>query len=308
MHYEDILSEIHQEELPMKRRDFIKLALSSLLVSQLPVRLFAKEPPLVAVSEGQDYAAITRNALSALGGMKQFVKQGNTVVVKPNIGWDRKPEYAATTHPTVVRTIVEECLKAGARRVKVFDNPCNDPRRSYENSGIPAALKGMDNVEVKQMDRERYRNTKINGTFLKEWELYDEALSANVFINVPIAKHHGLTRLTLGLKNMMGIMGEDRGFIHRDMDNALSDISSTVKSHITVIDATRVLLRHGPQGGNLKDVKVLNKVIASTDIVAADAYATTLFDLKPEEVSTTVAAYKRGIGEMNLNKIKVVKT
>jgi len=292
----------------MKRRDFIKFTLSSLLVSQLPVRLFAKEPPLVAVSEGQDYAAITRNALSALGGMKQFVKQGNTVVVKPNIGWDRKPEYAATTHPTVVRTIVEECLKAGARKVKVFDNPCNDPRRSYENSGIPAALKGMDNVEVKQMDRERYRNTKINGSFLKEWELYDEALSANVFINFPIAKHHGLTRLTLGLKNMMGIMGGDRGFIHRDMDNALSDISSTVKSHITVIDATRVLLRHGPQGGNLKDVKVLNKVIASTDIVAADAYATTLFDLKPEEVSTTVAAYKRGIGEMNLDKIKVVKT
>jgi len=291
----------------MKRRDFIKFTLSSLLVSQLPVRLFAKEPPLVAVSEGQDYAAITRNALSALGGMKQFVKQGNTVVVKPNIGWDRRPEYAATTHPTVVKTIVEECLKAGARRVKVFDNPCNDPRRSYENSGIPAVLKGMDNVEVKQMDRERYRNTKVNGTFLKEWELYDEALSANVFINVPIAKHHGLTRLTLGLKNMMGIMGGDRGFIHRDMDNALSDVSGTVKSHITIIDATRVLLRHGPQGGNLKDVKVLNKVIASTDIVAADAYATTLFDLKPEDISTTVAAYKRGLGEMNLNKIKIVK-
>jgi len=291
----------------MKRRDFIKFTLSSLLVSQLPVRLFAKEPPLVAVSEGQDYAAITRNALSALGGMKQFVKQGNTVVVKPNIGWDRRPEYAATTHPTVVKTIVEECLKAGARRVKVFDNPCNDPRRSYENSGIPAVLKGMDNVEVKQMDRERYRNTKVNGTFLKEWELYDEALSANVFINVPIAKHHGLTRLTLGLKNMMGIMGGDRGCIHRDMDNALSDVSGTVKSHITIIDATRVLLRHGPQGGNLKDVKVLNKVIASTDIVAADAYATTLFDLKPEDISTTVAAYKRGLGEMNLNKIKIVK-
>src|SRR5512145_619008 len=239
----------------MKRRDFIRLALSSLLISQLPVRLSAREQSLVAVSEGQDYAAITRNTLSALGGMKQFVKQGNTVVVKPNIGWDRKPEFAATTHPVVVKTIVEECLKAGARRVKIFDNPCNDPRRSYENSGIPAALKGMDNVEIKQMDRERYRNTKMNGTFLKEWELYDEALSANVFINVPIAKHHGLTQLTLGLKNMMGIMGGDRGYIHRDMDNALADLSSLIKSHVTIIDATRVLLRHGPQGGNLKDVK-----------------------------------------------------
>ncbi|MBA4391175.1 MAG: hypothetical protein C0399_09575 [Syntrophus sp. (in: bacteria)] len=157
------------------------------------------------------------------------------------------------------------------------------------------------------MDRERYKNIKIKGVFLKEWELYDEALSANVFINVPIAKHHGLTQVTLGLKNMMGIMGGDRGYLHRGMDDALSDVNSIVKSHLTVIDATRILLRHGPQGGNLSDVKVLNKVIASTDIVAADAFATTLFNLKPEEISTTVVAYKRGLGEMNLNKIKVVK-
>jgi uncharacterized protein (DUF362 family) len=291
----------------MERRDFLKLALSSLVVSQMPGTLFAKEPSVVAVSEGQDYAAITRNALSLLGGMKHFVKQGNIVVVKPNMGWDRKPEYAATTHPVVVKTIVEECLKAGARRVKVFDNPCNDPRRSYENSGIPSALKGMENVEVKQMDRERYKNTKINGIFLKEWDIYDEALSADVFINVPIAKHHGLTKLTLGLKNMMGILGGDRGYLHRGMDEALSDISTIVKSRVTIIDATRILLRHGPQGGSLSDVKVLNKIIASTDIVAVDAFATTLFNLKPEDISTTVTANKRGLGEMNLSKIKVVK-
>jgi uncharacterized protein (DUF362 family) len=291
----------------MERRDFLKLALSSLAICQMPRTSFAKEVPLVAFSEGQDYATITRNILSALGGMKQFVKQGNVVVVKPNMGWDRKPEFAATTHPIVIKTIVEECLKAGARRVKIFDNPCNDPRRSYENSGIPSILKGMDNVEVKQMDRERYKNTKIKGVFLKEWEVYDEALSADVFINVPIAKHHGLTKLTLGLKNTMGILGGDRGYLHRGMDDALSDVSAVVKSHITIIDATRILLRHGPQGGSLSDVKVLNKIIASTDIVAADAYATTLFNLKPEDISTTVTASKRGLGEINLSKIKVVK-
>jgi uncharacterized protein (DUF362 family) len=292
----------------MERRDFLKLALSSLVISQMPKTLLAKDPSLVAVSEGQDYAATTRNVLFTLGGMKQFVKQGNIVVVKPNMGWDRKPEYAATTHPIVIKTVVEECLKAGARRVKVFDNPCNDPRRSYENSGIPSILKGIDNVEVKQMDRERYKNTKINGVFLKEWDLYDEALSADVFINVPIAKHHGLTKLTLGLKNMMGILGGDRGYLHRGMDDALSDVSAVVKSRVTIIDATRILLRHGPQGGSLSDVKVLNKIIASTDIVAADAYATALFDLKPEDISTTVTASKRGLGEMSLSKIKVVKT
>jgi uncharacterized protein (DUF362 family) len=165
----------------------------------------------------------------------------------------------------------------------------------------------MDKVDIKQMDQERYKKTKINGTFLKEWELYDEALTADVLINVPIAKDHSTSRLTLGLKNLMGIMGGNRGYIHRSIDEALADLNSAVKSHLTIIDATRILVRHGPVGGSLNDVKVLNKVIASTDIVAADAYATTLFGLNPQDVSPTVAAYKRGLGEMNLNRIKIVK-
>src|SRR5208337_2022007 len=171
----------------------------------------------------------------------------------------------------------------------------------------PAALKDLRNVEVKFMDEERYKKVDLKGTFLKEWELYSEALSADVFINVPIAKHHSLTGLTLGLKNMMGIMGGDRGVVHRQIEDALSDVSSLVKSHLVVIDATRILIAHGPTGGSLRDVKVLNKVIASTDIVAADAYATGLFGLKPRDIPITVTAYKRGLGEMNLDKIKVVK-
>jgi uncharacterized protein (DUF362 family) len=291
----------------MKRRDFLKLAAASALLKSFPASLSAKEPPILATAEGKDYAAITKNVIAAVGGIQTFVKKGDTVLVKPNMGWDRRPDFAATTHPVVIKTIAEECLRVGAKKVKVFDNPCNDMRRCYENSGIQAALKGMKDVEVKFMENERYKNTKINGTFLKEWELYDEALSANVIINAPIAKHHGLTRLTLGLKNMMGITGGNRGYFHRNMEDALCDLHSSVKCHLTLIDATRILTDHGPQGGSLKDVKVLNKVIASADVVAADAFATTLFGLKPEEISTTVAAFKRGLGEMNLNKVKVVK-
>jgi uncharacterized protein (DUF362 family) len=291
----------------MKRRDFLKFVASSLVLSGIPGDLFAKDPSVVAVSEGPDYGAITKSVIAAVGGIQKFVKQGDVVVVKPNIGWDRKPEFGACTHPLVVKAIAEECVRAGARKVKVFDNPCNDPRRCYENSGIQTALKGMKNVEMKQIENERYKNTKLNGTFLKEWELYDEALSANVFINVPVAKHHALTKLTLGLKNMMGIMGGNRGYLHRGMDDALVDVNSVVKSHLVIIDATRILLNHGPQGGSLKDVKVLNRIVASTDIVAADSYATTFFNLKPEDVGATVAASKRGLGEMNLSRIKVVK-
>lgn len=294
----------------MKRRDFLKaFIISSLMIGSRGGfdRLFADEPPVLSLSEGNDYSAITRNAIDALGGIQKFVKPGNVVVVKPNLGWDRKPEYAANTHPLVVKAIAEECLKAGAKKVKVFDNPCNDPRRCYENSGVAGALKGMKNVEVKYMEDERYRKVRLNGTFLKEWELYDEALSADVFINVPVAKHHGLTKVSLGLKNIMGIMGGNRGYIHRSIEDALVDVNRVVKSHLTIIDATRVLLNHGPQGGNLKDVKVLNKVVASKDIVAADAYATTFFGLNPLEISTTVTAAKRGMGEINLSRIKVIK-
>lgn len=292
----------------MNRREFLKLSGAFLLASDLLTGdLSAKETSVVAVAEGQDYAAITRSVIAALGGMGRFVKSGNTVVVKPNMGWDRKPEQAATTHPTVVKTIVEECLKAGAKKVKVFDNPCNDMRRSYENSGIPGALKDLKNVEVRYMEDEKYKKVSLKGTFLQEWELYSEALSADVFINAPIAKHHSLTGLTLGLKNMMGIMGGNRGYIHRQIEDALADVSTFVKSHLVLIDATRILTAHGPTGGSLKDVKVLNKVIASTDIVAADAYATGLFGLKPRDISITATAHKRGLGEIDLDKVKVVK-
>jgi uncharacterized protein (DUF362 family) len=293
----------------MDRRTFITTSGTALLLAPLLIKeaLAAREPSLVAVAEGTDYPAITRKAINALGGMKKFVKPGDVVVVKPNMGWDRSSEFAANTHPQVVRTVVEECLAAGAKKVKVFDSTCNDSRRCYVNSGIEGALKGMKNVECKQIEAERFRKITLNGQFLKEWELYDEALSANVYINVPVAKHHGLSKLTLGLKNVMGIMGGNRGYIHRNLDVALADVNSRVKTHLTIIDATRILTAHGPQGGNIADVKVLNKVIASTDTVAADAFATTLFGLKPADIPVTVAAYKRGLGEMNLDKIKIVR-
>ena len=293
----------------MDRRTFIKTTGTAVLLAPMIIRdaLAAHEQPLVAVAEGTDYPAITRKAINALGGMKRFVKAGDVVVVKPNMGWDRASEFAANTHPLVVRAVVEECLAAGAKKVKVFDNTCNDARRCYVNSGIEGALKGMKGVECKHIEAERFRKVALNGAFLKEWELYDEALSANVYINVPVAKHHGLSKLTLGLKNVMGVMGGNRGYIHRNLDVALADVNAHMKSHLTIIDATRILTAHGPQGGNIADVKVLNKVIASTDTVAADAFATTLFGLKPADIAVTVAAYKRGLGEMNLDKIRIVK-
>ena len=292
----------------MQRREFIRLlAVAAFFSPRMVGNLGAKDLPLVGVATGTDAARITRNAIGAIGGIGRFVKPGDVVVVKPNMGWDRTPEQAANTNPLVVRATVEEALKAGAKKVKVFDRTCNDERRCYANSGIQAALKGLDRVEVRFIENERFKKVLLNGEALKEWELYGEALSANVFINVPVAKHHRLTGLTLGLKNIMGMMGGDRGKIHKQIEPALADVNAVLRSHLTVIDATRILTDHGPQGGDLADVKVLNTVIASTDIVAADAYATTLFGMKPADIGVTVAAAKRGLGEMDLRKVRVVK-
>jgi uncharacterized protein (DUF362 family) len=292
----------------MNRRIFLKiLGMSTISYHWLLRDLMAAETPAVAVATGTDFARLTGKAISLLGGIERFVRPGATVVVKPNMGWDRNAEQGANTHPLVVRGVVEECLGAGARKVKVFDRTCNDERRCYVNSGIEPALRGMKNVELKHIEEERYKKVTLNGKALKEWELYDEALTADVYINVPVAKNHGLTKLTLGMKNVMGIMGGNRGIIHKNIDTALADINAVFRPHLTIIDATRILIAHGPQGGDPRDVRVLNKVIASTDIVAADAYATTLFGMKPDEIAVTVAAYKRGLGEMDLKKIRLLK-
>jgi uncharacterized protein (DUF362 family) len=292
----------------MNRRRFLAiLGLSPLLYQNMLRELAAAELPVVAVAEGTDHAHVTRNALAAIGGIKRFVKPGQTVVVKPNMGWDRSSEQAANTNPVVVRAVVEECLRAGAKKVKVFDRTCNDERRCYVNSGIEPALKGLKNVDVKHLEDERFKSVALNGKALKEWDLYGEALSADVFINLPVLKHHGLSRLTIGMKNIMGIMGGNRGSIHKHLDTALADVNAVFRPHLTIVDATRVLTAHGPQGGDLKDVKHLNKVLASTDIVAVDAYATTLMGLKPEDIAVTVAAHKRGLGEMDLKRMRIVK-
>jgi uncharacterized protein (DUF362 family) len=302
----------------MDRRAFLKevalwtagLTVTPPLVRILPeARAEADRPPL-AVAEGTDYGALVGRVLSPLGGLGAFVKKGDRVVVKPNIGWDRTPEQAANTHPLVVRSLVKMALEAGAAQVLVFDNPCNEERRCYVNSGIKAAVESLGDrrASCPYLDRRKFVPVRIaKGKSVSEWEYYRDALEADCYINVPVAKHHSSAGLSLGLKNVMGAIGGFRGKIHFSLGQRIADLNTVLKPKLTVIDATRILLRNGPQGGDLKDVKVLNTLIASPDTVATDAYATTLFQMKPEELESTVAGYKLGLGEMDLKKIRIVK-
>jgi uncharacterized protein (DUF362 family) len=280
----------------------------------LPQELWAMAPketpqPLVAKAQGTNYAHLVGDALQALGGMKKFVNPGEVVVVKPNMAWDRAPELAANAHPVVVRKVVELCLEAGAKQVKVLDHTCHDARKAYLNSGIKGAVEGLKDPRavVEYVDERRFVEVAVErARALKKWYFYKDILEADRFINIPVAKHHSESRLTMCLKNMMGAIGGWRGRIHVGLHQNIADMNLLLRPDLHVLDVTRILLRNGPTGGRLEDVEVRNLVFAGTDPVALDAYGTTLFGLKPADIGYITKAHESGRGEMDLNKIKVI--
>jgi uncharacterized protein (DUF362 family) len=261
----------------------------------------------LAAIEGSAVDA-ARRAVELLGGMGRFVHSGQKVVVKPNIGWDRTPEQAANTNPDVVAAVVRMCLEVGAGEVLVFDRTCNDPRLSYRRSGIKDAVEAVRDRRVKLFhpDRRKYVDVKIPGAVsVGEWKFYEDAIRADVFINVPVAKHHSLSGLTLGMKNVMGVIGGNRGQIHTGFDDKIVDLNLARPSTLTILDASRILVAHGPQGGRLEDVRKPGVVVAGPDIVAVDAYATRFFGLKPKEIDHIRRAAERGLGTMDLDKVRL---
>lgn len=259
----------------------------------------------LAVVRGTDPGAITNAAISALGGIERFVRSGDDVIIKPNICVDyHPPEYAATTNPTVVGTLVKLCLGAGARRVRVMDMPFGGtPESAYAISGIDGAVRASGG-EMEVMSPVKFAETTIpEGLDITEWEVYRDVLETDVLINVPIAKHHSLARLSLGAKNLLGVITRPNR-IHRNLGQRVADLVSLVRPTLTVVDAVRILTAHGPTGGSLNDVKQTDTIIASPDFVAADAWAATLFDLTGEDVSYVKAAAEMGLGTLDLETIE----
>ncbi|MCL4393827.1 MAG: DUF362 domain-containing protein [Chloroflexi bacterium] len=260
----------------------------------------------LAVAHGGDPAAVTQAALRAIGGIERFVKSGSDVVVKPNICVDYHTyEYAATTNPIVVATIVKLCLAAGARQVRVMDTPLGGtPESAYAVSGIGDAVRAAGGV-MQVMSPARFVDTPIpNGVDLKSWPVYQDVLTADVLINIPIAKHHSLARLSLAAKNLLGTAATPN-MIHRNLGQRIADLASLIRPTLTVVDAVRILTAHGPTGGSLSDVKQTDTIIASHDIVAADAFAATLFDLTGADIPYVKAAADMGLGTLDLDSVRV---
>jgi uncharacterized protein (DUF362 family) len=260
----------------------------------------------LAVARGGDPAAITKAAIAALGGIERFVRSGDDVIIKPNICVDyHPPEYAATTNPTVVATLVTLCLGAGARRVRVMDTPLGGtPESAYAVSGIDAAVR-LAGGEMEVMSPVKFEEIDIaEGQDITTWDVYRDVVEADVLINVPIAKHHSLARLSLGGKNLLGVILRPNQ-MHRNLGQRIADLASLVRPTLTVVDAVRILTAHGPTGGSLNDVQQADTVIASHDMVAADAWAATLFGLTGADIGYVHAAAEMGLGTMDLDGIEI---
>lgn len=295
----------------MKRREFLRITACAGAALTLGPGIWglvgdvcAADRPDLAVAEGRSASAITRAAVDTLGGMKSFVSRGDIVVVKPNMAWDRTPEQAGNTNPEVVAEIVRMCFEAGAGKVKVFDKSVNDARRCYKQSGIADAARAAG-ADVSFVDDRRFREVKISGRALDSWPLYIPALEADTLINVPIAKHHGLAGLTMAMKNWMGLMGGNRGRIHQRLGESLVDLALVIKPDLTVLDAVRILTANGPQGGNLKDVKRLDTVVAGVDQVAVDSFGATLFGKRADDLSYLRAARKARLGKTDIKTLNI---
>jgi len=263
-------------------------------------------PDLVVARGGDDPEALVRRAIAAMGGMEQFVSKGAKVVVKPNICTAyHSYEYASTTNPWVVGALVKMCLEAGAGNVTVMDYPFGgSAEEAYAISGIKEQVEAAGG-KMAVMSSLKFIETQIpKGEKIKKWPIYEDVMTADVLINVPIAKDHGLARLTLGMKNLMGVV-QNREGLHSSIGQRLADLTSRVYPTLTVIDSIRMLLYGGPTGGDLNAVKKIDTIIASRDIVAADSYTATLFMMQPDELSYVKAGVEMGLGRSDLQNLRV---
>ena len=301
----------------MDRRDFLRTAIGggiaagSTLAFPKVNQLWAAPGEasgnydLVAVRGGEPDLMFDK-AIASLGGMQTFVPRGSRVLVKPNIGWDVPPERAGNTHPGLVGHIVALCLASGAREVQVFDHTCDNWRRCYRNSGIEGAVTAAGGKMVSGDSEGYYKAVAVpRGLRLKEAKVHQALLNADVFINVPVLKHHSSSMVTIGMKNLMGVVW-DRWYWHRnDLHQCIADFASFRRPDLTVVDAYNVMKRNGPRGVSPSDVVAMKAQVVWTDPVAADAVGAKLFGEEPADIRHIVIASRLNLGRMDLGKLSI---
>jgi len=301
----------------MKRRDFLKRGISIGFVGGTAFTLNPYKTlnansnsgnyDMVAIRGGKADSMFDR-AMEEYGGMSRFVRKGQTVVVKPNIGWDASPERAANTNPDLIARIIKHCQAAGAKDVFVFDHTCNEWSRCYRNSGIEDAVKKAGGKMVMGNSEKYFHPVEIpRGLRLTSAKVHELILESDVFINVPVLKNHGGTNMTISMKNLMGIVW-DRGYWHsNDLHQCIADFPTWRSPDLTVVDAYRIIKRNGPRGVSVDDVVTMQAQLIGTDMVALDTAATKLFGREPEQVKHIRLAEAAGVGTGNLTNLNIAR-
>ncbi|MDR2621350.1 MAG: DUF362 domain-containing protein [Dysgonamonadaceae bacterium] len=304
----------------MKRRDFLRtsaaLGVAALTFDKLQAAMETNTvmveavPDMVAVMGGEPAQLLDR-ALQEMGGIGKYVKKGQSVVIKPNIGWDKRPDFAANTNPELIKTLVEQCLKAGARKVTVFDHTCDNWQKCYENSGIKKAAEAAGATVVPANDEVYYKEVKLpQARILKSTKIHQALLEADVWFNVPVLKNHDGAQMSIAMKNYMGIVW-DRPYFHaNNLQQCIADLCTwTKKPALNIVDAYRCMRKNGPQGRSVSDTSVLKTLIISKDIVAADTAAIGLFNqVQPmdiKKVGHIANGEKLNLGTQSIDKLNV---
>ncbi len=265
----------------------------------------SKVYPDMVIARGSSPAANTSAVVAGLGGMEQFINSGDRVAVKPNLGWDRTPEQAANTNPEVVGEVVRLCMEAGAAEVVVTDNACNDPRRTFVRSGIQDAVYRAGGKTLIPSNKD-YKDMNLGGSMLNVWSVLEPLISVDKMINIPVVKHHSLSKATIAMKNLYGILGGRRNQLHQKIDESIVDLAAFMRPTLTIIDATRVLMSNGPSGGSLDDVKTFNTVLGGTDQVALDSYSSFSFlGLQTSDVPYLGMGQERNLGVVDFSQLNI---
>jgi len=273
---------------------------------------FGKEEYDLAVISGEPVAA-TRKALEALGEISHFVKKGQRVVLKPNMSFTRTPEFATTTHPLVVATVAQACMEAGASQVLVLDHTLHRAELCLERTGIQDACKNISGVHVLTLqERKFFREIKIpQGKVLERVEVMKEVLDSQVLINIPVAKSHSATGVSLGMKGLMGLIWDRESFHSQyNMNQAIADLGTVIKPQLTILDATRALVSGGPGGPG--EVKKPNLIIAGIDPIAVDSYGVSIVpwygqNFRGRQVEHLLISHQRGLGKIDIDQLRILK-
>ena len=244
------------------------------------------EPFLVdALGKTPGYAIrdLVQKTFDAVGGIQTFIDRGDVVAVKPNISWARTPNLSATTHPEVLQAVIELCQEAGAKKVNIVDNTIHGARKCFAITGANAVAK-KTGAKLVAPRSSLMRDMRIHGHRLDIWPVFTPVMEADKLINLPVAKVHGLSELTLGMKNWIGAVGGRRYALHQDIHQTIVDLAQFFQPTLTLIDAIRVMINNGPSGGSLADVALMNRLILSNDPVAADARAAGIFGYAPDDI------------------------